>query len=67
MTIKIIFIGPMGAGKTTAIRAISDIDPVTTEAKNTDRAASNKDTTTVAMEYGEVKLDGDESLIGLIK
>ena len=27
---KIVFTGPMGAGKSTAIRVISDIPPVTT-------------------------------------
>lgn len=64
MAIKVIFIGPMGAGKTTAIRAISDVDPITTEAKNTDRKTSDKATTTVAMEYGEVSL-GSESTLAL--
>ena len=63
MAIKVIFIGPMGAGKTTAIRAISDIEPVTTEAKNTDRETSDKDTTTVAMEYGEVALEEEGKLL----
>ena len=52
----------MGAGKTTAIQAISDIPPVTTEAKNTDKLTANKDTTTVAMEYGEVALGNDTKL-----
>ena len=28
---KLVFVGSMGAGKTTAVRAISDIEPVSTE------------------------------------
>ena len=34
---KIIVTGAMGAGKTTAIAAISDVAPVTTEAVNSDQ------------------------------
>lgn len=59
---KIIFIGPMGAGKTTAIRAVSDIDPITTEADNNDQLTSAKATTTVAMDYGEIALDDAETV-----
>lgn len=57
---KIIISGTMGAGKTTAIAAISDVAPITTEAANSDRAASNKASTTVALDYGEVALDGGD-------
>lgn len=53
---KLIFAGSMGAGKTTAIAAISEIPPVSTEVRNTDRAAHSKATTTTAMDYGEVTL-----------
>lgn len=60
MTHKILFIGPMGAGKTTAITAVSDIPPITTEALNTDQAQCAKPTTTVAMDYGEIRLSKDE-------
>ncbi|MCB1020503.1 MAG: ATP/GTP-binding protein [Bryobacterales bacterium] len=59
---KILFAGPMGAGKTTAIRSISEIEPVSTEAFNTTRDVSDKATTTVAFDYGQVTLDGGESL-----
>jgi uncharacterized protein len=55
--IKIIFTGPMGAGKTTAIRAISDKPPVSTEVANTDQATVAKATTTVAMDYGQMLLE----------
>lgn len=57
---RVLVTGPMGAGKTTAIRAVSDIPVVSTEADNLDRATADKDTTTVALDYGEVELeDGD--------
>jgi uncharacterized protein len=55
--LKIVFTGPMGAGKTTAIRAISDIAPVSTEVDNTDRASYDKDSTTVALDYGQLLLE----------
>jgi signal recognition particle receptor subunit beta len=57
---KIIFVGSMGSGKTTAIRNISDVAPVSTEVDNSTRTEFDKATTTVAMDYGEVALpDGD--------
>ena len=56
---KILFIGPMGAGKTTAIAAISDTPPITTEAENSDESQSIKATTTVAMDYGSIALSKD--------
>ncbi|WP_039747579.1 GTP-binding protein [Solimonas variicoloris] len=62
---KIVFAGSMGAGKTTSIAALSEIPPVTTEAVNHDRALFDKDTTTVALDYGEFTLD-DGSRIQLI-
>jgi signal recognition particle receptor subunit beta len=55
--IKLLFAGPMGAGKTTAIRAISEIDPISTEVANSDLDECNKAETTVAMDYGELTLD----------
>lgn len=54
---KIVFAGPMGAGKTTAIRAISDIPPVSTEVANTERATCAKESTTVALDYGQLTLE----------
>jgi signal recognition particle receptor subunit beta len=58
----ILFAGPMGAGKTTAIRTLSDIPVVSTEATNTDRAQSDKDTTTVALDYGEIGISDEEKI-----
>jgi len=57
---KIIFTGPVGAGKTTAISAISDIDIVTTDEYASDMAKSRKPQTTVAMDYGLINIGNDE-------
>lgn len=53
---KIIFTGPVGAGKTTAIGSISGIPVVGTESRASDDVAKQKATTTVAMDYGVMKL-----------
>ncbi|PSF05026.1 GTP-binding protein [Marinobacter fuscus] len=57
MNHKIIFAGPVGAGKTTAINTISDKPVVTTEAEASDAVKERKATTTVAMDFGVLKLD----------
>ena len=54
---KIIFAGPVGAGKTTAIGAISEIPPVGTDVACTDGTAAIKDATTVAMDYSYITLE----------
>lgn len=59
---KILFAGPMGSGKTTAIGAISEIEPIRTEAVNTTPEIHAKPTTTVGFDYGELSLDGGEKL-----
>ena len=59
---KIIFAGPVGAGKTTAIGSISDIPVVQTEAKASDDVALRKANTTVAMDYGTLNLDGNAKI-----
>ncbi|VAW71134.1 putative ATP/GTP-binding protein [hydrothermal vent metagenome] len=59
---KIIFTGPVGAGKTTAISAISDIAPISTEQVATDKTKIKKQHTTVAMDYGSIRLDNGETL-----
>jgi uncharacterized protein len=58
----ILFAGPMGAGKTTAIRSLSEIDVVSTEAANSERDVVDKATTTVALDYGEITLDADDKV-----
>ena len=57
---KLIFTGPVGAGKTTAIGALSDIEPISTESQATDATRERKPKTTVAMDYGRVSLAGGE-------
>ncbi len=54
---KIIFTGPVGVGKTTAISAISDDPPITTDANASDMTLARKGHTTVAMDYGVIRLD----------
>lgn len=53
---KLIFVGPPGAGKSTAIRSISDYPPVSTEVPHSDE----KRMTTVAMDFGEITLDSGD-------
>jgi signal recognition particle receptor subunit beta len=60
--IKLVFTGSVGAGKTTAITAISDVPPIVTEARPSDDVASRKSTTTVAMDYGQLMLDDGSKL-----
>jgi len=59
---KIIFTGPVGAGKTTAITSLSDIPVVATDESASDMTVHRKGTTTVAMDYGLMKLDGGERI-----
>ena len=59
---KIIFTGPVGAGKTTAINSISDIPPIKTDASASDMAKGKKPSTTVAMDYGIMNLPAGEKL-----
>lgn len=59
---KIIFTGPVGAGKTTAIGSISDIDTVATDEYASDMTKSRKPQTTVAMDYGMIHLSENEKV-----
>lgn len=58
---KILFSGTTGAGKTTAIGAVSEIPPLSTDVKNNDSGLS-KNMTTVGLDYGEVTLEGGDKL-----
>jgi len=55
---KIIFTGPVGAGKTTAICSISENRVLHSEVKSSRHIRHDKKTTTVAMDYGTLTLDG---------
>jgi len=63
MDLKIVFTGPPGAGKTTAIAALSDSAPLRTEVSNTDTGL-DKATTTVGLDFGQVDL-GDGQRVRL--
>lgn len=52
----------MGAGKTTAIASISDTPPITTDESASDMTSNRKPNTTVALDYGVMKLPGSENI-----
>ncbi|MFC9030719.1 GTP-binding protein [Streptomyces arboris] len=64
---KILVVGPLGVGKTTLIGTVSEIEPLSTEASMTRAGArvdpyagnSGKKTTTVALDFGRLTIDGD--------
>ncbi|MDY6994374.1 MAG: GTP-binding protein [Pseudomonadota bacterium] len=60
--IKLVFTGSTGAGKTTAISAISEIPVINTDVRTTDLSMpKRKVKTTVALDYGELTLvDGQK-------
>ncbi len=55
----ILIAGHIGAGKTTGIQSVSEIEVVSTEAKNHDKSTDNKATTTVALDFGTITLGND--------
>ena len=59
---KLVFAGPVGSGKTTAIQSLSDIEVLSTEARASDEVRAMKPTTTVAMDYGLMKLPGGDQV-----
>ncbi|MGW5861486.1 GTP-binding protein [Streptomyces sp. NPDC055239] len=63
---KILVVGPLGVGKTTLIGTVSEIKPLSTEAVMTQAGARvdtvvnrGKTTTTVALDFGRMTIDGD--------
>ncbi|BFO16073.1 hypothetical protein SHKM778_24610 [Streptomyces sp. KM77-8] len=64
---KILVVGPLGVGKTTLIGTVSEIQPLSTEASMTQAGVrvdpypgdSGKKTTTVALDFGRLTIDGD--------
>jgi len=58
---KIIITGSMGAGKTTAIGAVSEVPPIVTDVVNNDRSV-DKALTTVGFDYGQLTLDNGDRI-----
>jgi len=58
-TVKMVVTGPFNAGKTEFIRAVSEIDVVSTERKISDATSRVKKETTVAMDFGRITVDED--------
>ncbi len=58
-TVKMVVTGPFNSGKTQFIRAISEIDVVSTERKISSDPEKVKDETTVAMDFGRITVDDD--------
>lgn len=59
---KIVFAGPVGSGKSTAIKTLSDFEPVESEELASDAVKDMKSHTTVAMDYGGIELDRDTQI-----
>lgn len=59
---KLIFVGPVGSGKTTAISSLSDEESLRTDAKASDITGIRKQTTTVALDYGQISLSDDHKV-----
>ena len=55
---RIALVGPMGIGKTTAVRALCGNHMVDTDVPNLDKASHAKEFTTVGAEFGEIDLGG---------
>lgn len=61
--IRVLFAGAVGAGKTTAVAAASDIPTAKTDVANTEVRKFGKALTTVAMDYGEVILESGQKVL----
>lgn len=62
MEMSVLFMGPVGAGKSRAVTTISDIPVVNTDMLATDETAQLKSHTTVAMDVGVLNLPGGDKL-----
>ncbi|MDQ3059292.1 MAG: ATP/GTP-binding protein [Pseudomonadota bacterium] len=58
----VLFMGPVGAGKTQAIQSISDIDVINTDVEATDATRKLKTHTTVSMDVGVLHLSDSDKL-----
>ncbi len=60
--IKIVIAGPFAAGKTQFINTVSEIKTVQTERKTSGSEKNVKDYTTVAMDFGKIRIDDEHEL-----
>jgi signal recognition particle receptor subunit beta len=60
--LRIVVTGCVGAGKTSFIRTISEIEVVDTDRRTTDEASELKSQTTVAMDFGRLNFAPNQSL-----
>ncbi|NJM58519.1 MAG: ATP/GTP-binding protein [Synechococcales cyanobacterium RU_4_20] len=61
-TMRLVVTGTVGAGKTTFIRTISEIEVVDTDRVATDETALMKRTTTVAFDFGRLQFGSEMAL-----
>ena len=59
---RLVVTGCVGAGKTTFIRSISEIEVVDTDRKATDEVADLKQGTTVSMDFGKLTFSPEMAL-----
>ena len=69
MAHQVVFVGPYGVGKTTALRSVSDIPVVNTDVASAEMSpeavAQGKTTTTTAFDYGEWRFP-DNTRVALV-
>ncbi|NEP19552.1 MAG: GTPase [Leptolyngbya sp. SIO4C1] len=59
---RLVITGPVGAGKSTFIRSVSEIEAVDTDRWATDEAAALKSKTTVALDFGRLQFTPEMAL-----
>lgn len=60
--IKLFFAGPVGSGKTTALRCVSGSEIISTDVPLFEGATLEKSTTTVALDYSTIQLDAETTI-----
>ncbi|WP_008311184.1 GTP-binding protein [Leptolyngbya sp. PCC 6406] len=59
---RLVVTGPVGAGKSTFIRSVSEIEVVDTDRRATDEVADLKHKTTVALDFGRLQFGPNSAL-----
>ncbi len=58
-SVKVVVTGPFNAGKTTFIKAVSEITVLSTERQISDASEEGSGETTVAMDFGRITVSDD--------